>query len=71
MSPRLPMRCLRCGNAMLTDRTEMERLASVIEDSSCNICDVGGEFAEQFYVVNGKALSFGEYMDLVEAKEES
>lgn len=69
MSERIPLLCLGCGNAVLTPRNRDELQARAIESLSCVICDTGGNKGDElFYVApDGRSLSFGEWMDLLEA----
>lgn len=61
---RIPLRCLICGNAVLTPRQEEEIGAAHVASHGCDLCDTSGENNELFYMTReGRLLSFGEWVD--------
>ena len=63
MSDIVPLRCLCCGNAVLSPRHEHEAGAAEIVMSLCPICDNGG-FEEAFYVDrNGRMMTYIQWME--------
>lgn len=64
---RIPLRCLICGNVVLTPRQEEEVGAAHIATHGCILCTPDDESNEQFYATrDGKLLSFGQWMDRIE-----
>lgn len=61
---RIPLRCLNCGNVvMTTPRQDDEARAAHIATSRCPQCDPQGEGHEQFYFTrDGRLLSYGQWM---------
>jgi len=64
VSARIPLRCLTCGNVVMTPRQEEEEFAAHIATSACTECDPHGEGHEQFYFTrDGRLLSYGQWME--------
>jgi len=64
---RIPLRCLTCGNVVMTPRQEYEIGAHHIATSKCPQCDPDGENHEQFYAIrDGRLLSYGQWMEHLE-----
>lgn len=60
---RIPLRCLICGNCVLTPRQEDESGAAHVASHGCILCDQSGENNELFYYGrDGRLLSYGEWM---------
>ncbi len=67
VSARIPLRCLACGNVVMTPRQEEEARAAHIATSACTECDPHGERHEQFYFTrDGRLLSYGQWMEHLE-----
>lgn len=63
----IPLRCLCCGNAVMTPRQPDEEKAIAIESLSCVICDTGGEKNNELFYVgpDGRSYDFGAWMDFL------
>lgn len=67
MSARIPLRCLACGNVVMTPRQGDEVRAAHIATSACTECDPHGEGHEQFYFTrDGRLLSYGQWREHLE-----
>lgn len=62
---RIPLLCLGCGNAILSDRNSFERDAVAVAHSACAICDRGDNKGfEEFYIDrSGELVDFGTWSD--------
>lgn len=64
---RIPLRCLNCGNVVMTPRQDDEARAAHIATSRCPQCDPQGEGHEQFYFTRDcRLLSYGQWMEHLE-----
>ena len=59
------MRCLHCGNAVLTTAERAEWSCRALLTTSCTVCESEhvADGSEMFYVVGDSVLSYGQLMD--------
>lgn len=65
LSDLVPLRCGRCGNAVLRARLEHEDCAREVITSDCPECDTGGDTESIFYTCRdtGDELPYVLYME--------
>lgn len=68
----VPMRCRKCGNAMLSPREEHETsLVREVITSCCNLCENGERDLTTYRLSDGREVGYPELEDLQEQQEQS